>query len=106
MAGEPQRLVLSIQCWHSGTVTVLMFLSTPRVECVRRSRFRAVLWFQPGPLPPFCKPFRIVDFAVFPWQMPVSKEVICFVLLNHLLTRCVSRAWGLAAWQSASCAEQ
>ena len=37
MAGDPQRVVLSIQCWHSGTVAVPMFLSEPPVKCGGRS---------------------------------------------------------------------
>jgi hypothetical protein len=42
MAGEPQRVVLSIQCWHSGTVAVLMFLSKVPVE--RGGRFGCGCW--------------------------------------------------------------
>ena len=40
MAGDPQRVALSIQCWHSGTVAVPMFLSKSSLECGRAFRLR------------------------------------------------------------------
>jgi hypothetical protein len=46
MAGDPQRVVLSIQCWHSWTVAVPMFLSKPPVECGWRSRIRVLASFE------------------------------------------------------------
>jgi len=53
-----------------------------------------------APLPPFCKIFRITDFAVFSWQVLVSKTVISLVLFNHGVTRprfCLQSAWADSA---------
>lgn len=80
MAGEPQRVALSIQCLHSGTVAVPMFLCNDRY----------------APSPPFCKFFGIMGFAVFSWQISVSKEVICLILLNHAVTLRVFACMSLA----------
>ena len=85
MAGEPQRVVLSIQCWHSGTGDVPML----PVEAL---------------YPPFCKIFRIIRFAVFSRQILVSKEVMCLILLNHVLTRPFSPYMDLGRPAPAPCA--
>src|SRR5580698_6410683 len=91
MAGHPQRvaLALSIQCWHSGTMAVAIFSPSRglRGDCgIGCGCCEFTLNPRVGPLPPFCKIFRIRDFAVFSWQIPVSKEVISLVLSNHRLT--------------------
>src|SRR6266581_779750 len=99
MAGDPQRVALSIQCWHSGTVAVPMFLSSRQLSAA--GGFGCGCWFSfqltgRSP-PPFFKFFRIIPFAAFSWQIPVSKEVTCLILLNHLLTWCVFRLHGFGA---------
>ena len=64
-------------------------------------RFGCECWFsfneRVGALPNFYKFFRIMGFAAFSWQIPVSKEVTCLILLNHLLTWCVFRLRGFGA---------
>jgi hypothetical protein len=43
-----------------------------------------------------------MGFAVFSWQIPVSKEVMCLILLNHVLTFRVFACMGLGGPRSRS----
>src|SRR5580698_10499353 len=88
MAGEPQRVALSIQCWHRGTLAIPILSPAAAIECDGRLGGGRCFSFPlaPGPPPSFCKSFRIMDFAVFSSQTPLSKAVTCVAPLNHLLT--------------------
>src|ERR1700730_9257596 len=60
-----------------------------------KAKFREEI-FLVIPLPPFCKIFRIMGFAVFSQQIPAFKEVMCLVPLNHVF------AWHIFALQAAA----
>jgi hypothetical protein len=63
MAGDPQRVALSIQCWHSKPGAVPVFLSKSRVECGR------------VPLPPSTSYLESWALRLFGGRYPFLKKL-------------------------------